>query len=704
MRGFMLCALLVCLSVGCQSNLAFQDTGLPKPPAWTPPQTKLGTDVVSAVQFLLQHGFGDPRPGKLSVVTITSGSAWDGGGKPVETFGWVLPAKEGKPRMVVAPDGLVYEALSVGAETTAKSFLTAPQQPYLGWNPYGAKISLAATLLLAGEVEEAEKMMQASQRSGSKPFIDLANSYLTARFHRAVEAHMRGDDALALADAQALALVRDGFEAEAMRILGNEEVKRRSEYNPGQKIMVFSFLDPLDALLEDSKRRLQEGPKKPLDLKAIKGLPQPERVAKLIEGLDPVNARQWGQPGGVSLGSDPIVGALAEEGEAAIELLIDVLEKDTRLTRSASFGRDFFPTRNLITVKSAATVAIGMIYQTNVFIEKNGEIDIPALRSYAAKNKGLTPAERWYGVLQDDTAGRDKWLSAATQLVETPGVRHLDGWVTTPQKGDTGMKVEPLRGRVPSISSLMDKRARQIVEQGERNSSLYSHELSEALQIGLHLYKWDPKAALPTLQSVSKEIERPHGQLDVYVFQNCAMHLGEATLALAKLGDKEAVGAYGDWIAKLKVEWGGRETARAFTPIAVQPDDPQMAALANRLFTDPASPWNLVAASKEENGSYKVEGIVFSPLLTSKAVVSSVEEILKDKTVIGKTWRSRDSVNYSILGPNGSERGGGGMGLPNDGKEDPLAPKEDVKVDLRFCDKLAGTLGRIKGIPFFRPY
>jgi len=55
----------------------------------------------------------------------------------------------------------------------------------------------------------------------------------------------------------------------------------------------------------------------------------------------------------------PIVQALEQEGESAVEPLLECFANDDRLTRSVSFGRDFQLERNLIPVARAAQAALG---------------------------------------------------------------------------------------------------------------------------------------------------------------------------------------------------------------------------------------------------------------------------------------------------------------------------------------------------------
>jgi hypothetical protein len=90
-------------------------------------------------------------------------------------------------------------------------------------------------------------------------------------------------------------------------------------------------------------------------------------VDTLIRHLDDVVAFQMGQPGGIDLSNSEIVKALIAHGDAAVEPLLNVIENDTRLTRSVSFVRDFGFDRHLIGVHEAAYVALVKILKTSNF-------------------------------------------------------------------------------------------------------------------------------------------------------------------------------------------------------------------------------------------------------------------------------------------------------------------------------------------------
>lgn len=117
---------------------------------------------------------------------------------------------------------------------------------------------------------------------------------------------------------------------------------------------------------------------------------QGERIAALIRNLELVQARQWGQPGGVDLSDDPVTAALIQEGDAAVDPLLDVLEQDKRLTRSVRFGRDFHMDRTVLPVSAAAMRALESILQ----IDFRG--GAPEIRAYWNKYKGMKLEDGWY--------------------------------------------------------------------------------------------------------------------------------------------------------------------------------------------------------------------------------------------------------------------------------------------------------------------
>ena len=119
-----------------------------------------------------------------------------------------------------------------------------------------------------------------------------------------------------------------------------EKIAEDRGYDAKRDGAIYAFAAPAADLATDSQR-LAEKPR-PHVLDDPKKFPdQTRRIAALIDDLENESAHQMGQPGGVDIGDDPIVRALMAQGNPAVEPLLDCFEKDTRLTHSVHFGRDF---------------------------------------------------------------------------------------------------------------------------------------------------------------------------------------------------------------------------------------------------------------------------------------------------------------------------------------------------------------------------
>ncbi len=86
-----------------------------------------------------------------------------------------------------------------------------------------------------------------------------------------------------------------------------------------------------------------------------------KRITYLIDALEEVDERYWHQNAGFSLESDPRVAALIAIGEPAVPALIDVIEKDKRLTRRSRPTEGPLRPQSILPVREVALVTVESI-------------------------------------------------------------------------------------------------------------------------------------------------------------------------------------------------------------------------------------------------------------------------------------------------------------------------------------------------------
>ena len=162
-----------------------------------------------------------------------------------------------------------------------------------------------------------------------------------------------------------------------------------------------------------------------------------KKAAFLIDALDEVDARQWGQPGGVDLSSDRRVEELIRLGDATVPALLDALETDERLTRSVHFWRDFARSRTVLGVREATLTALMSILRVRVFEPAATGDNFTArgddaakemakrLRAYWKEYGRLPFDERMMKVLTDPKTNFEAKREAATNLATVNEDRRL---------------------------------------------------------------------------------------------------------------------------------------------------------------------------------------------------------------------------------------------------------------------------------------
>jgi hypothetical protein len=240
----------------------FEGTSIPDPPGqrepWQPAATPLPAFLLTDSATLFEQGLADPRGCDYRAIEIGIGNVWRGDGGVIKTRGWVLPAQAGeKTRFAVAWSGLVYPVVSIGDPADPAADVNVIQKNARaareagddwqdrGFDAFGANDEASAVsptsllaikvclLLRLGRADLAQTVWAAGSRprdpryGAGNPkanpdenkynvsYVTLANDLAWYIFDRAVCAHMRGDDALALADARKLTRLQKDVETRA---------------------------------------------------------------------------------------------------------------------------------------------------------------------------------------------------------------------------------------------------------------------------------------------------------------------------------------------------------------------------------------------------------------------------------------------------------------------------------------------------------
>jgi hypothetical protein len=701
----------------------FTGGALPEPPVqrrpWQPPASDLPKPLLTAAEHLFKAGLADPRGCEYRAVEVAIGSCWSGDGGILKTRAWVLPARAGDgQRFAVGWSGLVYPVVAVGARVDLRADVRAvvkadeearaayekrhgPNSFYRfrqAWSEghslaHASLLPLRACLLLRLGEEELARRLWRAWAAGMRPntnddaihlkdpYLMLATDWTWALCDRAVCAHMRGDDRLALLSLRALIPARKAVTAEARRRGFKAPEGRR-----GEKAPLLGFLDPAEELLADQERRARERGRGAGKADAQEKDPA-KRVAAQVRGLEDLGARQWGQPGGVSLNLDRRVLALVQEGEAAVGPLLECLERDSRLTRSVQFGRDFHHHRRVLAVGEAAFEALCGILRTENFgpgVERWSVVQegaagrkkmAAAVRVYWEKFRGVSQDERWYRILKDDNATSYQWLEAAAAVVRTGASK--------PPGAD-----ELRRKANPSVSTLLAKRVAVIAGRGAPGSERV-WALRDGCAMAAHLARWDRPASLPVLREQINRCRRDLAAMGQHGAETLTGHMAGLFQLRAEGGDAQAVTQYASWVCTLRPDQVGHSEREVFRPLWHYPDHPAVVKAAATLFEDPRSPWGAALCAFSR---YRLDDLVRTPLLGLRGFRKPVLEALADKTPLGAVTL-HEGGSQSIRADGGGTSGTGYCPI------DPLAPKPGTEVRFRRCDLAGRTLAAIRGMP-----
>lgn len=352
-------------------------TLIPIPPQqsapWTPASTKLPANVVGACQELFDAGLADPRGCEYREIVVPLRAESDFGPVPkadeFETHGWVLPAQAGESRRyAVCWNGLVYPLVSIGASANLDGDIQiiiaqnpAPNPEWQRQDPSMpsprdsvkfdcftlVKIPL---LLRLGRGDLAEEIWNHEQAcimasrwneddlKQTDPFVILSEEWLRSTLDRALDAHMRNDPKLALAFLEPIPGWRKKVE-DATERRSAILARTHQDYHPYRWWFDPKVLNQIPALIGEEQRRIKENvTSREEEFAPEKVAVKKERIALLVHDLEDVEAHPMMMPGYVDFGMSPVVQNLVQQGEDAVDPLLDCLEHDHRLTRSIDTG------------------------------------------------------------------------------------------------------------------------------------------------------------------------------------------------------------------------------------------------------------------------------------------------------------------------------------------------------------------------------
>jgi hypothetical protein len=712
------------------ANPAFETVvprGLPTPEP-NPAETvltgspKCYHEAITAVRFLSDAGWPDPRRGEYREVVLPSGENPQG---HITTHAWVLPAAKDNSRWAISWDGLVYPVLSVGAPANIDADLAGKPQ-YEGRHPFAgaasmkpARVSLAGIALLVrleryvDAITMMERWEQVFGNTGpnqkSPTLLSLMmTEWMFRHWSRAVDAHRRGDHVLSEKYLETIASLRPRVEEQAVK--GGVQVSRANYPGPMENTLNLAFLDQVPALIADSQRRLVEKiPARPEILDPSSIPEKSRRIALLLRDLEEVDARPLTSKSYNEYSADPVVKALVAQGEEAIDPLLDALEKDPRLTKTVDgdgwFGSSPAKLRIVGVEEPIHAALTGILRSRHQIPNLDGpytrmtpasprlpRVELArAIRGYWEANRGKPLAERWFGILTDDSATPAAWAEAAENLVGRQSQTvPIYGEMTFPRPIEPGqqdsMRGEIFRNRTdPSLTELMERRLRDAWGHGTKSTEPFAFR--RAYHLANALAQWDGKNALATLRWFSETLKQfTAPPKPVWEFEGVD-ELVRMFVARHELGDNTALRDYVDWIVSVDAKhYSYRTDAAIFAPLWLYPQAPALAAVAEKLFSDPKSPWR---SEQEGLNPAWVSRAAASPLVSVPEFRRLLIEQLKNPLVVGgaELWQGGRTAYFDLYLTNADY-----------GAAESL---QDPKQDVRLGDKIAERISKVRGAPEF---
>jgi hypothetical protein len=281
-------------------------------------------------------------------------------------------------------------------------------------------LALAAWLYRCGEDSLATQALAEARKLNRDRGKELRRLMAWSVFSRTVHAYMVRADEEALSNGERFLRlypdeIKEKHYPQAEQIV--KDLKRRQKHGTFGKVPAEAWPDGFDQWSAE------------------------KQIAYLVQALDEVDVRQSETPYGVDLVSDRRVLALIRLGERAVPALLDVLEKDERLTHSVSFTHEFARDRTVVSVREAALTALEAIlrmqfFTPNLFYDsltrthdaKAAKEVADRVRTFWERFGNLPLDERMMKVLTHRGTSFPARREAAENLASPNEKRHMGRW------------------------------------------------------------------------------------------------------------------------------------------------------------------------------------------------------------------------------------------------------------------------------------
>jgi hypothetical protein len=660
---------------------------VPEPAAipWTPCKNDLPPDFVEAVKYFQTHGMGDPRGGKFARAQSELTISWEGAlVQQVAWHGWLAKQADGGTRFI-AEDGLSHslysklheERLSLfrpvdpgSSDITARIFerdpelrlrgvensglvahatgvivsgeMPRPEIPMLPtWQlseePTGPDFSdlpsfevAAALCLIDGHPEVGRKLL-AKRRRDRKPYaLAMASELLGAKWIRALDAYARGDDQSALALFEDVSALRAAYKTECVRELGQYSADKATA--PDEKNW-FRFLDQTPELIKETQRRISasNGTGPPSG-----GRTMPDGVESEIAALDnfglPFPRVESYVAAGV-LSASQIPADLIKAGPIVIAPLIRTMAGDDRLTRRIENEGDAL---RVASVREIALRIINCVAGSSFHRTRDGKLpSAESLTNWWRKSSKLTPAERAFALLGNDSQDDLQWIYSAEKI---SGVLPLCAASSAVESRWAALRLRKREN--PSVSDLMVRRTSEILTKpASPVTDLEAKVLYECLN------RWDPASCQKVVGALSDrllEIDRdsnggrafPRISVNGIGYVRTDPDLLPLVEQQIAFGDRAILPTYQSIL--LRFSHGPDSVISSCFRFAYEHrNEPEFAGFFKRLFLDPVvqGQWKVSAAKKSWKQPVALD-LVDSPLLNLPEEQEAVTRLLEDKSLL----------------------------------------------------------------------